>query len=59
MCRRAGNELGAEGGVALAEALKHNSTVHTLKLASEWGSGRAGRVDLSGKRVCSPANPTV
>ena len=32
----AGNNLGPEGGAALAEALKHNSTVHTLDLGRKW-----------------------
>ena len=32
----AGNDLGAEGGRAVAEGLKHNSTVTTLDLYSEF-----------------------
>ena len=34
----AGNGLGPEGGVAIGEALKVNTTLHTLYLGGEWGS---------------------
>ena len=46
----ADNELGQEGGAALAEALKHNSTVHTLNLDGEW-RGSDGSPGHPGRRL--------
>ena len=46
----AGNYLDAEGGVALAEWLKHNSTVHTLDLQCEW-RGSDGSPGHPGREV--------
>ena len=46
----AGNNLGPEGGAALAEALKHNSTVHTLDLRGEW-RGSDGSPGHPGREV--------
>ena len=37
----AGNGLGPEGGVAIGEALKVNTTLHNLTLYSECGSRHA------------------
>ena len=46
----ADNNLGPEGGAALAEALKHNSTVHTLDLQCEW-RGSDGSPGHPGRRL--------
>ena len=42
----AGNEIGAEGGAKVAEALTKNSTLTHLDLGSEYGWRDGGREEM-------------